>query len=150
MNTKLYSIPELSRILNLHPKTILRFIHEGKIKAGKIGRTWRVGDEDLKSFCHGELSVVDAPKSEPQYNTLGERISVSAVIEIKEHNSEEAARLSNLLLAMLNSDRDSDGKSRFEFFYYPEIEKAKYVFYGSSQFIARTISVFETFSSIKE
>jgi hypothetical protein len=46
-------------------------------------------------------------------------------------------------MAMLNSDRDSDGKSRFDFLYYPEIEKAKYIFYGSPGFISRIIDAFE-------
>jgi hypothetical protein len=31
MELKLYTISDLTTILNLHPKTILRFIHEGKI-----------------------------------------------------------------------------------------------------------------------
>ena len=141
MEPKLYSISDLAKILNLHPKTILRFIHDGKIKARKIGRSWRVSEENLKLYCHGELSG-GSPAMAPAYETLEERIRVSAVVEISEQNSEEATRLSNSLLAMLNSDRDSSGKSRFDFFYYPEIEKAKYVFYGSPAFIERIMNAF--------
>jgi hypothetical protein len=80
---------------------------------------------------------------------LTDRISVSAVIEIREQNSEEASRISNSILAMLNSDRDSDEKSHYNFFYYPEIEKAKYVFYGTPQFIGRIINTFELLCSRK-
>jgi len=32
MNATFYSIGDLAEILKLHPKTILRFIHEGKIR----------------------------------------------------------------------------------------------------------------------
>lgn len=143
MQNKLYTISELSRILNLHTKTILRFIHEGKINARKIGRTWRVTEEDLKAYCHCELSDTQNSKPVPEYSTIKDRINISAVIEINEQNSEEATRISNSLMAMLNSDRDSDGKSRFDFLYYPEIEKAKYIFYGSPGFISRIIDAFE-------
>lgn len=143
MNTKLYSIADLSKVLDLHPKTILRFIHEGKLLAKKIGRTWRVSEDDLKNFCHGELAGRQTQAPPVNYDTLTDRISVSAVIEIREQNSEEASRISNSILAMLNSDRDSDGKSHYDFFYYPEIEKAKYVFYGTPQFIGRIINTFE-------
>jgi len=143
MEPKLYTITELTSILDLHPKTILRFIHEGKIAARKIGRSWRVTEDDLKAFCHGELSGPATPGPAPDYDTLKDRISVSAVIEINEQNSEEASRISNSIMAMLNSDMGSDGKSRFDFFYYPEIEKAKYVFYGSPGFIRRIIGTFE-------
>lgn len=149
MDIKLYSIPELAKILDLHPKTILRFIHEGKLKARKIGRTWRVNEDDLKAYCHVELQNKQIANLPVNYDTLKNRISVSAVIEIKEQNSEEAARISNSIMAMLNSDLDSNGKSRFDFFYYPEIEKAKYVFYGTTSFITRIIDMFEMLSSTK-
>ena len=49
MKLKLYSISDLAPLLNLHPKTILRFIHEGKIQARKIGRSWRVSEERISS-----------------------------------------------------------------------------------------------------
>lgn len=150
MGTKLYSINDLSKILDLHPKTILRFIHEEKIMARKIGRTWRISEDNLKAFCHCELSGKQNPELSPKYDTLKDRIRISAVIEIIEQNSEEASRISNSIIAMLNSERDSDGKSRFDFLYYPEIEKAKYIFYGSPQFIERIISAFELLCSGKE
>lgn len=149
MDTKLYSISELTDILKLHPKTILRFIHENKIKAKKIGRSWMVSENDLKIFCHGELSNNESFNETPSYETLKDRISVSAVVEIKEQNSEEASRISNSLMAMLNSEKDSNGKSRFDFFYYPEIEKAKCVFYGSPGFIGRILNTFELLCSEK-
>lgn len=150
MSLKLYSIKELSEILNLHQKTILRFIKEGKLKAQKIGRTWKVSEDNLKLFCHGELSTQTSKVESVNYTTLSDRISISAVIEIKEQNSEEATRISNSIMAMLNSERSSDGKTHFEFFYYPEIEKAKYVFYGTPDFISRIIDTFKVLSNIKE
>lgn len=150
MELKFYSISDLTKILNLHPKTILRFIHEEKIKAVKIGRSWKVSEDDLKVYCHGELSGKQTPDLTTKYDTLKDRISVSAVVEINEQNSEEASRLSNSLLAMLNSDKNSNGKSRFDFFYYPEIEKAKYVFYGSPEFIGEIMSIFDILCHEKE
>lgn len=143
MEKKLYSILDLTKILNLHPKTILRFIKEGKIAARKIGRSWRVTEDDLKAFCHGELAGSQTLELPVKDDTLKDRIKVSAVIEISGQNSEEASRISNSVIAMRNSDRDSEGNSRYDFFYYPEIESAKYVFYGSPSYISRIISAFE-------
>lgn len=143
MELKLYSVSELSTILKLHPKTILRFINEGKIQARKIGRSWMVSEDDLKRYCHSELSSEPAQVLVSHYDTIGERISVSAVVEISEQNSEEATRISNSLNALLNSEKEGNGKSRFDFFYYPEIQKAKYVFYGSPGFIGRVLRSFD-------
>jgi|GEM_PF-438903 len=143
MELKLYTISNLTAILNLHPKTILRFIHEDKIKAKKIGRSWMVSEDDLQSYCHNELSEKQPPIPSPNYDTLKDRISVSTVIQINEQNSEEASRISNSLMAMLNSEKGADCRSRFDFFYYPEIEKAKYVFYGSPQFLVKILQIFD-------
>lgn len=143
MKLKLYSISDLTTILKLHQKTILRFIHEGKIKARKIGRSWMVSEDDLKSYCHSELSDKQTAVSLPDYDTIQERIRVSTVVEIVEQNSEEASRISNSLIAMLNSEKGNNGTSRFDFFYYPEIQKAKYVFYGNPAFISRILNTFD-------
>lgn len=148
MEQKLYSIEDLAPILKLHPKTILRFIHEGKIRARKVGRTWMVQQDELNQYLQGETSE---PSSEMQeQKSVAKRITVSAVIEIEEQNSEEATRLSNSLLAMLNAKDDSFGKSRFDFFYYPEIRKARYVLYGSPKFISLILDTFHSLSQGRE
>lgn len=141
MQTKLYAIKELVPLLNLHPKTILRFIHEGKLVARKVGRAWMVPEDALNTYLRGSAGAPPAKDETVNYHTLASRITVSAVIEITEHNSEEATRISNALLALLNGWDDSFGKARFDFLYYPEIRKAKYLLYGSPKFIS---SVLET------
>ena len=150
MEPNFYTIEELTKILKLHPKTILRFIHEKKIVAKKIGRSWMVAEEDLKAYAHGELAGKEKPAQKPRYETLSARITVSTVVEISEQNSEEATRLSNSMMAMLNCKDESWGQTRFDFFYFPETEKAKYVFYGSPAFIAAVLNMFQTLSNQKE
>ncbi len=149
MKKKLYSISDLTSILNLHPKTILRFIHEGKIKARKIGRSWMVTENDLELYCHGELTNKPLPQSSLSSDSIEDRITVSAVVEIVEQDSEDASRISNSLMAMLNSEISPNGKPRFNFFYYPEIQKAKYVFYGTPRFIGRILESFDVLCSSK-
>lgn len=137
---KLYSIAELAEILKLHQKTILRFIHEGRIEGRKIGRTWMVSEEELKRYCHGELSSKATVTETPDYSSIGKRITVSAVVEISEQNSEEASRISNSLMAMLNSEKSANNV-RFDSFYYPEIQKSRYVFYGSAKMVSEILQV---------
>jgi len=149
MENLFYSIQELTDILKLHPKTILRFIHEGKIKAQKIGRSWRVSQAALKEYAHAELAT-PAPTVEPvDFGSISDRMKVSAVIEIVEQNSEEASRLSNSLMAALNCRKQSDDGSRFDFFYYPEARKAKYVLYGTPAFIGEIMTMFSRLAEIE-
>ena len=148
MEQKLYSIEDLVPILKLHSKTILRFIHEGKIRARKVGRTWMVQQDALDYYLQGDSVGSTSETQKPE--DVARRITVSAVIEIEEQNSDEATRLSNSLLALLNSKDDSFGKSRFDFFYYPEIQKAKYVLYGSPKFISLILETFHVLSQGQE
>lgn len=130
----MYTVQELATILSLHPKTVQRFIREGKIKATKIGREWRVRREDLREFAHGELS---APKAEEPAPTtrLADRIQVTAVIELDEGHSSEVSRLSNSLIAVLNSKDPRFGETRYDLVYHPEIRKARFVVHGTPLFI---------------
>ena len=146
MESILYSVGELSGILKLHPKTIVRFIREGKIKARKIGRAWMVSQEDLREYAHAELRGKGGgsqTSAAPSFDTLGERIAVSAVIEISDTSSEEAGRISSSIMAVLNCKDESWGRSRFDFFHFPETGKAKYVLYGTPAFIRAMLVMFE-------
>jgi excisionase family DNA binding protein len=150
MQDKLYSIQELTELLQLHEKTILRFIHEGKIKARKIGRAWKVSEYDLRTYVHGELATQRPIDRSVSYETIGERISCSCACEVADQSPEEAIRLSNSFIAMLNSKDDSWGKTRFEFSYDPDRRRAKYSFAGTPTFIAAIIKCFEILSNQEE
>ncbi|MDD2890865.1 MAG: helix-turn-helix domain-containing protein [bacterium] len=46
---KLYTIPEIAKLLKVSRKTIYRYIKSGKLKATKIGQ-WRIKQEDLNKL----------------------------------------------------------------------------------------------------
>jgi excisionase family DNA binding protein len=133
----MYTVHELAEILSLHPKTVRRFIREGKIKATKIGREWRVRKEDLRDFAHAELStpLVDEPRA---MTRLSDRVQVTAVIELDEGHSTEVSRISNSLIAALNSKDPRFGEARYDLVYHPEVRKARFVISGTPLLI-RTI-----------
>lgn len=90
-------------------------------------------EADLESYVHGELSGRAEHEEAPSGRQLAERISVSAVVEIDEQGSDEAW-----------------GPTRFDFFYYPEIRKARYVLYGTAAFIAAALGTFDSLCAPKE
>jgi excisionase family DNA binding protein len=49
----LYDLPELCEKLNLHLSTAQRYCRTKRIPAVKVGRSWRVSDQNLKSFLNG-------------------------------------------------------------------------------------------------
>lgn len=47
---KLYTLDELSKILEVNKVTLRGYIEQGRLKAVKIGRSYRVTEEDLREF----------------------------------------------------------------------------------------------------
>ena len=52
--TKLYTTEEVADILKYDVQTIRRFIREGKITAYKVGKEYRIKEEDLDIFLKKE------------------------------------------------------------------------------------------------
>ena len=50
---KLYTVQDLSKILDVTPVTLRKYIRTGRIKAQKVGRRYMVTQESLKEFLNG-------------------------------------------------------------------------------------------------
>lgn len=55
---KYYRPEDIAEILTLHPATIRKWIRQGKLKAVKLGKVWRVTEEDLRVFLKQDQSQV--------------------------------------------------------------------------------------------
>lgn len=51
---KVYSLSEIEPILGVTHRTLLSYVKDGRLKAVKIGGTWRVSEENLRKFINGE------------------------------------------------------------------------------------------------
>lgn len=58
--TKFVKPKDVARLLKLDLLTIYIYIHEGKLKAAKFGRNYRIEDKDLESFI--KKNMVKVPK----------------------------------------------------------------------------------------
>lgn len=54
---RFYDIQELVALLKIDRKTALKYIHEGRLKAVKIGRKWTVSEANLKMFINGSVTA---------------------------------------------------------------------------------------------
>ena len=99
MNELYYNVEQIAQMLNIHPKTIQRYIREGKLRATKIGKSWRVSGHDLSRFTEGANIASDE-------STVGhsakERTRASSVIDISVIGKDEAIRIINSLTAAMN------------------------------------------------
>ena len=49
---RIYTLKEVADILKVTRRSIYNYIKEGKLKAVKIGREWRVTEDALKAFLN--------------------------------------------------------------------------------------------------
>ena len=52
-NLVVYTVADLSKLLNTTPQTVRRYINEGRIQGRKIGRQWLVDEEAVREFLRG-------------------------------------------------------------------------------------------------
>lgn len=53
----LFTPKEVANLLKINKETVLRFIREGKIKAIKIGREYRVKESDYNQYVDGNSTA---------------------------------------------------------------------------------------------
>lgn len=83
MSEEIYTVEQFAERLKLHPKTVLRFIREGRLRAVKVGKSYRILRSELEAMTgvvHARgpaaaarvTSIVDMPDVGPD---LAERLA---------------------------------------------------------------------------
>lgn len=112
MENRFYTIDQVAEILDIHHKTVRKFIKEGKLKANKVGKQWRISQDDLDIFTGDKETTRDnedfSSNEEIEFSSKeikkekASEIKVSSVIDLGGVNKEEYSRISNMLLAIMN------------------------------------------------
>ena len=53
---------QVAKILQVHPFTVLKFIKQGKLKASKLGRVYRIRRSDVDEFLDNQVQTPSEPK----------------------------------------------------------------------------------------
>jgi excisionase family DNA binding protein len=53
MTEKLLTVEDAARLLQIHPRTLRIWLRQGRIKARRYGRLWRILESDLEAFIRG-------------------------------------------------------------------------------------------------
>lgn len=47
---RIYTVKEVAELLQVSKMTVSRYIKAGKLKSSKLGRMYRIADDDLRKF----------------------------------------------------------------------------------------------------
>ncbi|MBL4934535.1 helix-turn-helix domain-containing protein [Clostridium sp. YIM B02515] len=151
MEGKFYNIDQVAEILGMHHKTIRKFIAEGKLGASKVGKQWRISSQDLNAFMEQKVSAdnkqVEADEeikisaNETNSRVIRPKINVSTVIEVNELGKEQYMRISNTLIAVMNSKDPSLGNSTINMKYNEREDRLKIMLWGTMKFTEEMLSI---------
>lgn len=110
MNENYYTVEQVAEMLKMHPKTIQRYIREGKLNAVKIGKGWRVSGHDLSVFMESEDGRI-AFSAQSGEETDRPRAAASSVVDVPVRGKDEAIRIMNALTAAMNAKPPEFGKT---------------------------------------
>ncbi|WKY48025.1 helix-turn-helix domain-containing protein [Eubacteriaceae bacterium ES3] len=136
-----YTVEQISKMLDIHPKTIQRYIREGKLNATKIGKSWRITEHDLSLFTEGNRPA-PSPDMQPK-----NKAKASAVVDIEVANSNEAIRIINSLNAAMNVKPVEFGTSSMQTQLIDNDTKLRITLWGSIRFLSAVLNTLEVYSN---
>jgi excisionase family DNA binding protein len=141
----LFTVDQLAQMLDMHPRTIRRYIREKKLKATKIGGEWRIRKEDVELFMGG---IKEQLKSEATndvqdfvhgFSEMNGKLQVCTVLDCYVTTS-EAVKISEIIMRHMNEPNPDREKAKFQYFYDDAEKKGRYMIWGNPTFVGCVLS----------
>jgi excisionase family DNA binding protein len=144
MQKQYYTVEQIAKLLNIHPKTVQRYIREGKIHATKIGKSWRVNGHDLSLFTEDNKNETEKNDMSAKYKV---NIKASCVVDIDVEDKYEAICIMNNLTAALNVKPPEYGNSTMHIQYLEEENKVRITLWGNIAFMTAMMQSIEVLTN---
>jgi len=66
---------QVAQILQMHPFTVLKFIKQGRLKASKLGRVYRIRRSDVDAFLDEQAKDSEAAMEKRRKGKIGEQVT---------------------------------------------------------------------------
>lgn len=143
MDSVYYNVEQIAQMLGIHPKTIQRYIREGKLAGSKIGKSWRISGHDLDRFA---ARTTLAPGEFEAANEARERVNASSVVDILVNNKDEAIRIINTLTAVMNMKPAEYGRASMHAQFIEQDNTIRISLWGNIQFMSAILSSIEVYA----
>jgi excisionase family DNA binding protein len=126
MDDELYSVEQVAERLGLHVRTVRNYVRDGRLKAVRIGKQYRISRQHLEALT-GRAAT--APGTER--DTPGRHAEVSSIVQIEAITFDAASRVTNALMAAAKSRTDADEPLRIDTICDQERARLKVILTGS-------------------
>lgn len=121
MSEELYTVEQVAERLKLHPKTVLRAIHEERLRATRVGKSYRILRSDLDAFA-------GVP---PRSATAAGEPWMTTIVDIPSVWPELAQKWARTVTSALNARPQGGPPLRADVIYEPERSHLKIVVVGA-------------------
>lgn len=121
----LYSVDQVAEVLGLHVRTVRGYVRKRRLKAVRIGKSYRVTHEDLEAFLGRPVAPSAATVRRERH------VEVSSIVQVDTVGPEQASRLTNGIMGATNSRGHGDVPLRVDTVYDETRERLKIIVTGS-------------------
>ena len=97
MPQELYSVEQVAARLGLHVRTVRHYVRDGRLKAVRIGKQYRIAREDLEAFTGRPVAPTDREGLGRQRH-----VEVSSIVQIDAIDKAGADRITTHVMASIN------------------------------------------------
>ena len=126
MAQDLYSVEQVAELLGLHVKTVRHYVRDGKLKAVRIGKQYRIARSDLETLTGQSAASLEKPAVRREHH-----IEVSSVVHIDAVSKDTAYRLTTFLTSSVGGRPAGDARVRIDTIYDEERAVLKIIISGS-------------------
>lgn len=135
---ELFSPQEVADVLDIHVKTVRRYLRDGTLNGIKIGGSWKVSKEELEILVdHSIPKSMEEKKDE--FIKGDEKTMKSLTVDIKVKNQKEAFVYAQELMKVINSNVYTNCK----FNYSMDNKMAKFLLQGSTSYLQAMMETIE-------
>lgn len=133
MSGNLVTVEQAAQQLKLHPKTVLRYIREGRLRATRIGKAYRITHADLDAFAGQSTAGAN--------RATGAR--ATCIVDVPEISAEAANRIAMYLGAATMSAESGLPPLHVRTAFDPAACTLKVVVIGEPTDVARVLELFQ-------
>lgn len=132
MSEDVFTVEQFAERLKLHPKTVLRFIRDGRLRAVKVGKSWRILRSDLEAMT----GVLQREATTPA-------LRVTSIVDMADVSPDLAQRLSRQIPSARMGPEAPDEPMSLDVIYDPVRRHLKVVIVGSPADTAAMLKIIQ-------
>lgn len=139
MSQELFSVFDVATRLNLHVKTVRSYVREGRLKATRIGKQYRIAREDLEAFTGHPITPTDRELAKRHRH-----VEASSIVQVEAISPEESDRVANSLSTFVYGRPKSDEPLRIETMYDRHLGRMKVILLGGASETASALKLLKS------